>query len=175
LSVRGAADDANREVLRAAAAGAPGRGQRLQRRTWQQALAGGAVERPPVERPARPGERRLSGVSCTGASLCVAVGSVIENRQDVKAAKQPRGASGTVLNGVSCTATSFCMAVGSDNSGEANVAEAWNGAARRSLKTVGLSPGCWRRPTLRSTATRRRTRARARFLLRQPDARQPCP
>lgn len=102
----------------------PSAGQRLQRRAWQQALAGGAVERPPVERPARPGGRRLSGVSCTSASLCVAVGSVIENRQDVEAAKQPRGASGTVLNGVSCTGTSFCMAVGSDNSGEANVAEA---------------------------------------------------
>jgi IPT/TIG domain len=62
----------------------------------------------------------LSGISCTSASSCVAVGNVIEQWNGSAWSSTPGPTAG--LKGVSCATASFCVAVG-------NVIEQWNGSA----------------------------------------------
>ena len=81
----------------------------------------------------------LTGVSCSAASACEAVGSYSNsagkkvsfaeawNGTAWKLQTIPAGATGINLTGVSCTAASACEAVG--NSGAGAAAEAWNGTA----------------------------------------------
>ena len=71
---------------------------------------------------------RFTGVSCTGAAVCTAVGSafefsigaerpLVEVRNGaswiVEAAPDPAGATASLLSGVSCVAANVCTAVGS--------------------------------------------------------------
>jgi hypothetical protein len=84
----------------------------------------------------------LSGVSCTSASACTAVGSSYNGTTTVTLAERwngttwsiqhtpnPAGASFTFLYGVSCASASSCTAVGDSSSSTTNVplAEHWNG------------------------------------------------
>jgi hypothetical protein len=90
-------------------------------------------------------EWEFSGVSCTSASACTAVGD-FENSLGATAAlaerwngtawtvqstPTPSGAAASYLNGVSCTSASACTAVGQSvtSTGTATVAERWNGTA----------------------------------------------
>jgi hypothetical protein len=91
-------------------------------------------------------EWEFSGVSCTSASACTAVGD-FENSLDATAAlverwngtawtvqstPTPSGAAASYLNGVSCTSASACTAVGQYVTGAgttATLAERWNGTA----------------------------------------------
>jgi hypothetical protein len=82
----------------------------------------------------------LSGVSCTGTTACIAVGSADEGRLDevlkgtswkLHAIPSPAGAQASNLSGVSCAAVSACIAVGdysNINGAEVTLAEVWNGA-----------------------------------------------
>src|SRR5205085_942105 len=86
----------------------------------------------------------LSGVSCTVATACTAVGSYRNSAGTsvtlaeawngtswaVHGTPNPTGAESSGLNGVSCTAATACTAVGSytNSAGtRATLAEAWNG------------------------------------------------
>jgi hypothetical protein len=81
----------------------------------------------------------LSGVSCTAASSCMAVGSdrgglfsgVWNGKTwSIRAVAQPRKVTSTMLNGVSCGTRDACVAVGDEFSSpdtEIPVAEEWNG------------------------------------------------
>ena len=100
-----------------------------------------------VPNPAGAGYSLLSGVSCTSATACTAVGSssasfnsdgvTLAERWDgtswsIQATPNPEGANGSALNGVSCTSATACIAVGSiANSSFRNVAlaESWNGTS----------------------------------------------
>jgi hypothetical protein len=91
-------------------------------------------------------EWEFSGVSCTSASACTAVGD-FENSLGATAAlverwngtawtvqstPTPSGAAASYLNGVSCTSASACTAVGQYVTGAgstATLAERWNGTA----------------------------------------------
>jgi hypothetical protein len=78
----------------------------------------------------------LNGVSCTGASSCVAVGLSTAQGwngtrwRDLSAARPP-GATSINLSDVSCATATACMAVGFFNtpSGGGALAESWNGTA----------------------------------------------
>ena len=79
----------------------------------------------------------LDGVSCAGASFCMAVGSYNGGAGTLAEAWNGKSWSVTTspspggdpdqLVSVSCTSSSFCMAVGSYAGGEKTLAEAWNG------------------------------------------------
>ena len=84
----------------------------------------------------------LSGVSCTSASFCMAVGSARTSVRDLALAEvwdgrswsiqqMPAPAGGLFINGVSCTSASACVAVGSyfATTSEQPLAEVWNGTA----------------------------------------------
>jgi hypothetical protein len=80
----------------------------------------------------------LSGVSCTAAASCVAVGSVARAWNGTTwaplAIARPPGATNIAFGGVSCTAAKACMAVGSydDTSGTKRpLAESWDGTSWR--------------------------------------------
>ena len=85
----------------------------------------------------------LTGVSCTSASFCSAVGSNFDpvsavsatlaerwngTSWSVQSTPSPAGGSFTALNGVSCTTTTACEAVGTvQQASEEALAEAWDG------------------------------------------------
>ena len=87
----------------------------------------------------------LSGVSCPGADMCVAVGSSTSSTGNVTLAESwngtswsiqptptPPGSTNSAFAGVSCATSNACMAVGVDNSQtgkNAALAEFWNGAS----------------------------------------------
>jgi hypothetical protein len=88
----------------------------------------------------------ISGVSCTSAKKCVAVGgsedssgtvtTLVENRNgtswSIESSPNVSGGEGSLLSAVSCTSTSACTAVGEyDDSSdtELTLAEAWNGTS----------------------------------------------
>ena len=88
----------------------------------------------------------LSGLSCTSATKCIAVGSsedstgtvstLVENRKgtswSIESSPNAAGGDGSALYGLSCTSASACTAVGAyDDSSDAELtlAEAWNGSA----------------------------------------------
>jgi hypothetical protein len=100
----------------------------------------------------------LDAVSCTVASICMAVGHATDEhgrvrtlaeRWDgtgwsVESTPDPGDASLTALYGVSCAAATSCIAVGSstDASGhETALAERWDGARWRPQPTAPGSPG----------------------------------
>ena len=87
----------------------------------------------------------LSGVSCTTASACTAVGYSYNSAGEVMVAERwngtswatqttphPSGAKYSALSGVSCTAASACTAVGNytnSASTQVTLAERWNGTS----------------------------------------------
>ncbi|MGC9962963.1 MAG: hypothetical protein ABSE47_13810, partial [Acidimicrobiales bacterium] len=99
--------------------------------------------------PSPTGEQfsKLTGVSCSGASACTAVGSATnisgtqgmftEVRKStswkIQATASPPGAKSSSLTGVSCSAASACTAAGGDgdrtNSPYLTLAEVWNGSS----------------------------------------------
>jgi hypothetical protein len=97
----------------------------------------------------------FSGVSCTSASACTAVGVAFTSTAKVTLAEvwngsswtvqttpNPTGATASYLFGVSCTSTTFCTAVGinSSTTGSTPIAEGWNGSTW-SLETVPAPAG----------------------------------
>ena len=94
----------------------------------------------PTPRPARAFETSLTGVSCSSARACTAVGSYSSftspartlaerwngTRWRIQAAANPGGGPGTFLFGVSCSSARACTAVGSAGKG-VPLAERWNG------------------------------------------------
>jgi len=85
---------------------------------------------------------QLSGVSCTAATACTAVGTYTNNAAAqltlaeswngtswaIQTTPNPSGATTIQLNGVSCSAATACTAVGSYlSSGFQTLAERWNG------------------------------------------------
>ncbi len=113
----------------------------------------------PAAAAAATSQATLSAVSCTAASSCMAVGTLITGSpgKDVtlaeswngtawtmKATPNPKGATGSFLFGVSCTAASRCMAVGLYEDAAAPLgvpfAEVWNGTAW-TIKTMPSPPG----------------------------------
>ena len=104
--------------------------------------------------PAGASLSSLSGVSCTSASACGAVGYYSDGLSSpehaladraagstwaLQPAVHPAGASGSGLTAVSCTSSSACTAVGSYVKGSGGTghtfAEAWNGKSWR-LETI---------------------------------------
>jgi len=95
--------------------------------------------------PTGTNQRYLSGVSCTAANACEAVGHYLSISGPeltlaeawnglawtVQTTPSPTGSARSVLSGVSCTAANACEAVGDYNSSGTprTVAEAWNGLA----------------------------------------------
>ena len=89
----------------------------------------------------------LTGISCTSATLCVAVGSsanrsgyadsLVEQWDGtawsvVSSPKQNTGSYGNYLNAVSCTSATFCMAAGADSYAPGHndtLVESWDGTA----------------------------------------------
>jgi hypothetical protein len=76
----------------------------------------------------------LSGVSCTSATACTAVGSYDNvtlaeawngTKWSLEPTANPNGSQRSSLSGVSCTSATACTAVGSH--GNLTLAEAWNG------------------------------------------------
>jgi hypothetical protein len=106
----------------------------------------------PSPNPAGAGGAVFSGVSCTGPTACMAIGSSSDqtgeneftlaeawNGTNWNLLNTPTPASGVAeLQGVSCTATPSCMAVGNfvnNLSNEVTLAEAWNGTYWTVVKT----------------------------------------
>ena len=90
----------------------------------------------PAPDPAGAKNSSLSGVSCSAADACEAVGgsslgTLAESWNGtswkLQPAPDPAGAAGSHLSGVSCRAASACEAVGDSRLG--TLAEAWNGTA----------------------------------------------
>ena len=88
----------------------------------------------------------LSGVSCTSATACTAVGFYTNSSDSdvtlaeawngtswsIETSPEPSGAQESYLIGVSCTSASVCTAVGESNNSsnyETALAEVWNGAS----------------------------------------------
>jgi hypothetical protein len=99
----------------------------------------------PTPNPAGATQSLLSGVSCTAATACTAVGYYYNSVTDLTLAERwngsswaiqptpnPAGATQSVLSGVSCTAATACTAVGyyveSDGT-PVTLAERWNGSS----------------------------------------------
>jgi len=111
-----------------------------------------------------PNDSELSGISCTSASSCIAVGAqnVVQNRINgvtssdalaerwdgqnwtVLAGAVPAGAQGSSLAGVSCRSAASCMAVGTSGLpqfGPVSVlTERWNGSSWQVLAAPGPFP-----------------------------------
>jgi len=85
----------------------------------------------------------LAEVSCTSATFCMAVGSVIDSWTG-HTWERLQSEKGQSLSGVACTSTTFCVAVGTSVGDMGNVSEAWNGTTWRSLTTPqnGCVPLC---------------------------------
>jgi hypothetical protein len=100
----------------------------------------------PTPNPPGAADIALSGVSCTAADACTAVGSYDNSSgAEVTLAESWNGTSWTIeatpnpgatfsqLSGVSCPAARACTAVGSDTAG--TLAESWNGTSWRAEPT----------------------------------------
>ncbi|MGA2210704.1 MAG: hypothetical protein ABSH30_13810 [Acidimicrobiales bacterium] len=96
--------------------------------------------------PSGAQESGLSGVSCTLASACTAVGSSTDSSDNqttlaeswdggswsIEATPNPSGAEGSSLSGVSCTTAGACTAVGGSTDGSddlTTLAESWDGGS----------------------------------------------
>jgi sugar lactone lactonase YvrE len=95
--------------------------------------------------PSKATESQLSGVSCTSATSCTAVGryklssggflTLAEawngSEWTVQSTPNPSGATSAQLTSVSCSSASACTAVGSyvGSAGTASLVERWNGSA----------------------------------------------
>jgi hypothetical protein len=94
-----------------------------------------------IPAPAGASLSAATGVSCTSAALCEAVGTYNENTAfaaiwngsswKLQTVPSPTGAIATVLSGVSCPAAGACEATGlqESSSGSGPLAEVWNGTA----------------------------------------------
>jgi hypothetical protein len=84
----------------------------------------------------------ITGVSCTGATFCMAVGDQAVSSGSAPLVEQWNGTAwsvvttpnlatpgDTALSGVSCRSNAFCMAVGYQNGDTQTLAEMWNGTA----------------------------------------------
>jgi hypothetical protein len=102
-------------------------------------------------------ETTLSGVSCTSASECVAVGDSFSEEFTpatlaevwngtswrITSTPTPSGSEGALLSGVSCSSSDSCTAVGEnlDSSGEfVTLAMGWNGTAWDLETSIDPSP-----------------------------------
>jgi hypothetical protein len=99
----------------------------------------------PTPQPAHAAGARLSGVSCTSARNCIAVGDYVKGpmplaeewngtRWRILPAPAPAGARQTSLSGVSCPSARTCTAVGyyTSTSGQQRaLAESWDGSRWR--------------------------------------------
>jgi hypothetical protein len=104
----------------------------------------------PTLNPTGATESVLSGVSCTAATACTAVGYSFYNSRPsfgyqvtlaelwdgsswvIQPTPTPTGATDSVLSGVSCTAATACTAVGyygNSSGGAVTLAELWNGSS----------------------------------------------
>jgi len=104
-----------------------------------------SVTRSPNPSPSTPIKRHtLSGLACTSASSCVAVGSYFKSHTSQTLVESWSGSAGkwnvisspdpgtdNQLNAVSCTSSTNCIAVGEYNNGTnvQTLAMLWNGAA----------------------------------------------
>jgi len=109
--------------------------------------------RPPAA-PSGAASHELTGVACSGASACTAVGMLDagagavphvqrwDGRWTVQTAPAPSGASSSRLVGVACSSASACTAVGSftDASGTHPLALRWSGGSW-SIQTVPAPTG----------------------------------
>jgi hypothetical protein len=110
----------------------------------------------PTPNPSGAATSNLSGVSCTSASACIAVGGSTTGTSDEMLAERwngkvwtiqptpsPSGAQDTSLFGVSCTSASACTAVGYYASGTTSLplAERWNGTTWAIQKMPNPSSG----------------------------------
>jgi hypothetical protein len=104
-------------------------------------------------------DNELSGVSCTSATACTAVGSFVNQqgnaltlaerfdgrRWTIQRTPNPPGAGDPELSGVSCTSATACTAVGSyinnSNASDAPLAERWDGTSWTIQSTTPTSPG----------------------------------
>ena len=115
-----------------------------------------SIETTPV--PSGAQSSYLSGVSCTSAGPCTAVGDYTDSSGDYDALAEawngtswsiettpvPLGAEGSFLDGVACTSTGDCTAVGdyADSSGNQDtLAEVWNGTSWSVQTTPGPTGG----------------------------------
>jgi hypothetical protein len=96
----------------------------------------------------------FTGVSCTSASFCVAVGFPFDSAGNPVATlaerwngkswailPTPNPAPGSGFGGVSCTSASFCVAVGGAPAGVRTLAERWNGRSWAIQRTPNPSSG----------------------------------
>jgi len=109
--------------------------------TFAEAWNGTAWTLQPTPNPSGTTNSGLSGVSCSAASACEAVGSYANSAGNgvtlaeawngtawtLQPTPNPSGTTNSGLSGVSCGAASACEAVG--NSGAGTLAETWNGTA----------------------------------------------
>ena len=111
-------------------------------RTLAEAWNGKTWTIQPAPNQSGPVGGNLSGISCTSATACTAVGSANSAGGDVTLAERwdgtswtiqttpnPSGATASSLSAVSCTSASACTAVGASQSasGQAPLAERWDG------------------------------------------------
>jgi hypothetical protein len=96
----------------------------------------------------------FTGVACTSASFCVAVGfrfdsagnpvATLAERWNGKSwavQPTPNPAPGSGFGGVTCTSASFCVAVGGGPAGVRTLAERWNGRSWAIQRTPSPSQG----------------------------------
>ena len=106
------------------------------------AAAAGAATPWTIAAASAPLESFLTGVSCTSAASCTAVGATPDNSGGQQPLAEywngtawavqatPTGESGDYLTGVSCTSATSCVALGTEVIGETNLpfAQTWNGS-----------------------------------------------
>src|SRR6266702_1969068 len=109
----------------------------------------------PTPTPTSPNPATLTGVSCTSARACIAVGTADGfeplaeawngTSWSLQKPPAPAGATGGVLSAVSCTPGNACIAVGNYQKGSAHalLAERWDGTAW-SLQQAAAPPGAAR-------------------------------
>jgi hypothetical protein len=91
--------------------------------------------------PAPAGAGLMSGVSCTSASFCVAVGDRIEAWDGTSWHVAAAVPSGRELTAVSCASVIYCLAIGPVAAGQTQpLAEAWNGTAWTAVSTAAMAP-----------------------------------
>jgi hypothetical protein len=98
-----------------------------------------SVQSTPV--PSGGADTQLRGVSCTSATVCIAVGDQgngnggpLAERWDgttwsIQSTPAPTSKTGSELNAVSCTSATSCIAVGDTGNAGLMVAERWNGTS----------------------------------------------
>ena len=121
-----------------------------------EAWTGGSWRVTAVPVPAVTQNSDLNGVSCPAVNWCIAVGQYQGSKPGsvalaegwngyhwhVIATPAPKSSSSSLLQAVSCSSSSLCMAVGSQTigSGEAGLAEKWNGSKWAIVSTVNPTP-----------------------------------